>query len=597
MNKILLIAKWEVFRSKARFSFRTLVLFALLSVLMLLFFFKTLGSETKVSGEIYAAALIGDDKILQNAIAYDGRFKIIATNEDAAFSLLQRGKLDLVIVSRGRATAIYSSKRDRAAGALNALDQSVKRYKLEMIWYVAQEDISSAFPLWVQTHYLRREQEFQYTTLGARRVESANIPKEIEGLMPQPFDEVAQERRLAEIREGMFKGEKISALVGKSIVTLPSLMSPPLPLHSTLLTFLFALPLYLFSQLYSSSMMEERVNKRAELLLASPLKRREIILGKTLLHFVLALLAILIISLALKKTLDLVIVFLLVPVLLFFLALSFFAAMISRSFKENSFIVIFLSVAFFGYLFFPSMFANIHVASSISPITFVIKRLEGEAVTFGEYTFATLPLYMSSTVIFFFCTFLFREESLFSQASMQERFCDIVEEYWKAFGRSSFSVFLLSIFFVPIVYLAQLMFLVLLFQVPYPISVAGMLLLSALTEEVMKISGIAALSARYSLRPIKLVFYAVLSGTGFFLGEKVLAFLTLAQITNSLFGAAMFMKTYLFAALGLHVAFALVSSIGLIWSKGKANIRFFAFLLLAAALHAAYNASLLGWLR
>lgn len=595
MNKILLITKWEVLRSKAKFSFRALLLFVLLSVLMLLFFFMMLSSESKVSGEIYAIALIGDDKILQKAVEYDGRFKLVTGREEDVFSLLMGGRLDLVIVSKGRLTTIYSSKRDRAAGAANALEQAVRRHKLEMIWYVAEEDISSAFPLWVQTHYLKREQEFQYTTLGAQRVESAKIP-EIEMLMPEPFDEAEQERRMAEIKEGMLRGEKISALVGKSIVTLPSLMSPPLPLHSTLLAFLFALPLYLFSQLYSSSMMEERINKRAELLLASPLRQRDIILGKTLLHFVLALLAILLISLSLEKALDLVIVFLLVPVLLFFLAVSFFAAMISRSFKENSFIVIFLSVAFFGYLFFPSMFVNIHVASSISPITFVVKRLEGEAVTFGEYMFAALPLYMSSAVIFFFGSFLFREESLFSQASIPEKFCDIVEEYWKKFGKSSSAVFLLSIFLVPIVYLAQLMFLVLLFQVPYPISVAAMLLLSALTEEALKIFGIAALSARYAMSSGRIIFYAVLSGTGFFLGEKVLAFVTLAQITNSLFGAAMFMKTYLLAALGMHVIYAVVSSIGLIWSRGRVDVRFFTFLLLAAALHAAYNASLLRWL-
>lgn len=149
---------------------------------------------------------------------------------------------------------------------------------------------------------------------------------------------------------------------------------------------------------------------------------------------------------------------------------------------------------------------------------------------------------------------------------------------------------------MPLVYLAQLMFLVLLFQVPYPVSVAAMLVLSALTEEALKIFGIAALSARYLLGSKKLVFYAMLSGVGFFQGEKVLAFLTLAQITNSLFGAAMFMKTYLLAALGLHVTYALISSMGLIWSKGRVNAKFFAFLLLAAALHAAYNAFLLGWL-
>jgi hypothetical protein len=69
----------------------------------------------------------------------------------------------------------------------------------------------------------------------------------------------------------------------------------------------------------------------------------------------------------------------LVPVILFFLANALAIGMVSRSFKELSFISIFFSTVATSYLFFPSIFANVHVIAMISPLTLIIFTLQGTA--------------------------------------------------------------------------------------------------------------------------------------------------------------------------------------------------------------------------
>ena len=67
----------------------------------------------------------------------------------------------------------------------------------------------------------------------------------------------------------------------------------------------------------------------------------------------------------------------LVPVIFFFLANALLIGMVARSFKELSFISIFFSTVATCYLFFPSIFANVHVISLISPLTLIVLTVQG----------------------------------------------------------------------------------------------------------------------------------------------------------------------------------------------------------------------------
>ncbi len=584
MEKIFIIAKWELRSSKLKFDKKN-VIFLFLLCLSLCFALKTINlkDESVVKG-IYDIQAI-DAPIIKEALILDGRFNILEGKEPI-FPLLQEGKLDLIVVSHKDLVVIYRSKSKKSEGALDALEQAVNRYKLGILWKISDNEITKAFPLWVETHYLRRVENFQYYNLNSlskkheKNVEKSKSTSTSEAIdsipKPMPLDEGEARQVIRHFESGEEKN-----IAPKDYILPPTLLSPPIPFYFTIITFIFALPLYLFSQFYSQSVMDDKVNKKVELLLASPINAKELVLGKAAVYFTLTIITEVIISLAILKTLDLLVIAALIPIILIFMAISFVSSVISRSFKENSFIIVFFSVALLAYFYFPAMFYNIHAVSKISPITLAVRRIVGESIKINEYVFATLPLYLCSALIFYFGMIAFKEEHLFNQRGLVEKTLNILGEFLKK-GREELRLFLVGLGVVPIAYLLELMYLALLFQIPLPYNIYAMLLLSALTEESLKLLGVMALSKR-----IKLV-YPALSALGFFIGERVMKVITLAQITNSLFGLVMF-KEYFLPSLALHVLCTLLASLPILF-KDK---RFLPLsLILASALHATYNYAL-----
>jgi ABC-type Na+ efflux pump permease subunit len=339
--------------------------------------------------------------------------------------------------------------------------------------------------------------------------------------------------------------------------------------------------------------MDERTNKKGELILAAPLSSREIVIGKTLPYVLVTLLIQAVITMYIMgipadirtAQSSLLILAAILPVVLLFFALSFFGAILSRSFKELTFTSVFLSVIISGYLFFPAMFTNIHAISSISPITLIVRLIEGETLQISTYLFSTLPFYFVAFSAFLFGTYIYREEDLFTQKAVSEKITDCLEIFLlNPYG----SVFLLSIIFIPFVYMTQLMLIVMLFNLPAPHSVIVMIALSAMAEELVKSAGIYTIFKRkLQLVTMRNAFrLAVLSGTGFFVGEKAVAVLTLAPIASSAFGAVMTMGTLLLIPLLLHISTAASSSI-VMYRFGIR--RYLLSVILATVVHSAYN--------
>lgn len=599
----MLIAKWELLRSKPKFTRKitsfSLILFALVFALFAL----TINSNENPSSGIYSMGLIGEDGILEASLELDGRFKIYRIDEEDTNRLLENGYLDVVIFTEDQ--RILSTKRSRSSGCLDALGQALKLFKTNAIWIVPEDQVNFAFPLWVQSHFIKRELEFQYFSgpSGAEDerdrqefapdTETYRKIRELSGNQPRSLGSPEVNDWLRRIRSGELDLTGITQ--EEASLTLPSIFSPPIPFKSTLITFVFAFPIYLFSQFYSSSIMEERINRRAEMLLTSPIRTGEIIMGKTLLHFSMALLTVVLLGAFATGEINYFIILIIIPIIFFFLALSFIAAVLSRSYKENSFIIIFVSVVFFAYLFFPAMFVNIHAASSISPISLIVNILEGEEVLISDYIFTTFPLFIMSLIIFIFGTLMFREEIIFSQGTIMQKILLGINIFIDKSGSKYLGILLLTILFVPVAYLLELLYIVLLFQVPAPFSIYAMLLLSAFTEEYIKILGLAAIASRMRPTFSQFVPFAFISGLGFFIGEKLLALVTLSQISQSVYGTIIFLGSsalipiVLVRALALHSILTLIASFGLVFSRGKMNFLFYLFIIIAASLHSYYN--------
>ena len=167
------------------------------------------------------------------------------------------------------------------------------------------------------------------------------------------------------------------------------------------------------------SIMNERVERKGEILLSTPVRASSIIIGKGLPYFIGMVAICLGLTLYLKAPIEIMLP--LIPVIFFFLANALLIGMLSRSLKELSFISIFFSTVATSYLFFPSIFANVHVISLISPLTLIVLSIQGTAWTITDYLYSTSLFWLTGGVLFYIAAKNFKEERIFSEKPLLTR--------------------------------------------------------------------------------------------------------------------------------------------------------------------------------
>ena len=590
------IAKWEFLRSKLKFDARSMIMLIVSLILVIAASYAASQTGMSMNQKIYFAAV--SQPGVQPIIETDQRFDYELVDRFTASRYYEYGA-DVSVIGNN----VYLADTRKAAAAGDALENTFKTYR--EIVLSSYNDVNNSHPVWVTVHDLERPQNFQLA--GAEETveniaESTNGTAGMENI-PGMSDSDAGSGKSGSLKAGSsdISPEEIAALDAmegktffeKQTISTPSNFSPPIPFTAILYAFLFIFPIYFISQFYSTSLMDERTNRKGELVLIAPLRGRDVVIGKTLPYILVTMLiqtAITFYIIGIPSSIEdlkaaLLILAAILPVVLLFFALSFYSAILSRSFKELTFASVFLSVVISGYLFFPAMFANIHAISSISPITLVVRLIEGETVLKNTYLFSTLPFYFVAISVYAFGTFIFREEDLFTQKTIVSKIIDCFDVFLShRYG----SVFFLSIIFIPFVYMIQLMLIVMLFNLPVPYSILAMILLSAMAEEIVKSIGIYTLFKRKiaDINFKNAIKYSILSGSGFFVGEKAVAVLTLSPIASSAFGSVMTMGALLLIPLFLHITTVLISSL-VMYKKGPAS--YIIAVVLATLFHSAYN--------
>ncbi|WP_440990300.1 PrsW family intramembrane metalloprotease [Haloarchaeobius baliensis] len=306
----------------------------------------------------------------------------------------------------------------------------------------------------------------------------------------------------------------------------PSSISPPFPFSSLVLAFLFIVPMNFVIQAYGSTIINERINRRGELLLVAPVSRRDIIAGKTLPYF-LGLVAVTV-GIAWAIGGGVASVGAVIPIALLFLSSTFVGGMFARSFKELTFVTIAVSVFLTSYVFVPAIFTDVTPIALISPLTVVVMDLQGQSVSLGEFAFATVPFLLTSLVLFTLGAGTYREEDMFSQRAVHQKALDAIATR----VRSVRSVFLVTMLLLPFVFLAELLAIALVFILPRSISVPALFLTVAVIEEIAKSIHVYAgfEYARFERSKKAAVVLGVASGVGFFLAEKLTLLVQLVQL-------------------------------------------------------------------
>jgi ABC-type Na+ efflux pump permease subunit len=582
------IAVWEMKRSATSMGRNVLPLAAGLLLLLVLVTGFTAQSGVHMQDGMYRIGI--DDPDLYRLVAPDARFS--ADQGDAAMLWENRYAYDVVILDR----EVYAADTGKGRAALRALQRDYDAY---VSWVATgQPDLFAAYPLWIDLQYVKSEIDF-LTTQSGQRVGAASgssyppVPSgPVEAVTPPPSTVPLSQEDLRQSLEETAASHPLSRytgiLSGSSGMEFktPSQLSPPLPFDSIILIFVFIFPLYFTSQFFMMSIMNERVGRAGEILLSTPVRPAAIVIGKALPY--LAMMILISCAIILFSGAPLLILLPLIPVILFFMANALIISMAARSFKELSFVSISFSALATSYLFFPTVFANVHVVSIVSPLTLVVLQLQGEGFTAVQYLYSTALFFLTSIILFYIGIVNFREERLFSEGKLLSRLADFISG-GIAGSRPYASLFLLAIFSVPFVFMVQMMALVLLFNLPMPLSLVLLIVSAAFIEEFAKSIGLyGIIRERPGFLTVKNLFAgAFIIGLGFLVGEKVLLFATLAQITDSVFGNALFLSLQvLWMPLLLHVAGVLIVGFFLKFGGRRA---LWPGLAVASIVHGTYN--------
>ncbi len=635
--KILRIARWELTKNAGGVDRRTLGVVAVAVVLLVAVAPVVAFSGVGLDDELYRVG-ISEESEFAPVVAEDNTFAVV---DDATVQDLESGQIDLYLAD----TAVHRSDSEKGAAAYEEFRDSVATYNEQQLRQ--EPNHSAAFPVEVIVAF--EEQTGSAVIVGAPDGEEP-LPEqdqddaddgqpadeqqepsgdeEDEGQpaadedtdtdealteetdedlpadeaddgdpeAPEPSD--GQELEEEDEQTGPL-AEFLGPLSEDGLTGSPADITPPFPFQSLVLAFLFVIPLNFVIQAYGSTILSERINRRGELLLVTPVSRTDIIAGKTLPYFVgaMALQAVLAVGAVWLLRGELggfISVLALTPLVLLFLGSTFLGAMFARSFKELTFVTVTITVSLTSYAFIPAIFSDIDPIALISPLTLVVRDLQNETIALSEFLFSAGPPTLVALVFFTLGAGLYREEDMFDQRSMSGKICDSLVGPIT----SKWHVGLVTVMLIPFVLVTQLVAVATFFALG-ELAIVLLFVVVAVTEELAKTFHIYAAYEhnRFERTAKSAVVLGTISGAAFFLIEIAILVFQLIGFTELEIGEALLLFSgvitgptevvLLLPPLALHVATAVIGAFGAFRSKRT----YIVAVSLAMLVHLVYNLS------
>lgn len=592
------IARWEVSNAVGSLDRRAAIAFLVVGLLLGGLAPALLTMNPSPGAGIYQVG-VDPGSPYAEPIEQDPRLSAVSLDEHTGST----GDLDVVI--QGETVHVSETNAGRAAAA--ALQEAIVTYNDRMM--AAESDRAAAFPVAVTLRYAPQD---AIGSIAAGDTESGETTDQTgedgQGTVTDPdstgsdatgespsgddgtasgSDDGTTVEPADEFDE--FDGETGSGLFGGSQTGTPSSITPPFPLRSLLLAFVFVLPFNLIIQAYGGSILGERINRRGEPLLVSPATRTDIVLGKTLPYLATGIGITAGIAIAVGG--GILTIAAMTPLAALFLAATFVAGMLVRSYKELTFVTVTISVGLTAYAFVPAVFTEVHPIAAISPLSVVVKDLQGTAVSAGGFVLATAPVTLAALVLFVLGTGMYREEDMFTRKPLPAKVVDAIA----APLETKWDVGLWTALYVPFVFVAELFAVAVLFVFPTAVSIPVLLVVLATVEEIAK-SGhvLAAFERGHFTRSLRNgATLGVVSGIGFFLAEKVMAITQLVGLPSLEIGRAAFATSIpgvspvvlLLAPLVLHTTTAAIAAVG----ASRSRRGYALALSIAIGFHVAYN--------
>jgi ABC-type Na+ efflux pump permease subunit len=539
MNQILVIAWREVTRLRKRFGGGASPIAVILLMAVLGLSAYALRNTVSLGSGLYRVGVSGDVPTI-----HDSRFSVVAVDPVEGKSLLERQVIDVLIID----SRVIERDDDKSQFAVRALKQYMEKQELTRVGASFAE--KAAFPLRVGINYL--------------------VPNQAPG--------------------GDAGGGAAAPVAKPEEIIIPSLTPPPAPFTQVLVALIYILPITFISIFFTSSFMDEKVNRRLTILLSAPVTPFQIILGKMLPYAIFALVTTALIAMLTKGNVPLALA-IFAPTTLFIFAIYLMVPLFYRTFKDTTFIAMLVTTLTTAYLVFPAMFTNVNDLAYISPLTLAVKMYRNEPFGWREYLFPSLPMSAIFGFAMFAGTRMLNEEFLMGYKPITRKIADAIY-LTIAHIKPYLSIPLWSLLVIPGVYMTQVVLLAFATNLPLGTILGAMLIAAAFVEEVVKSVGIVVLAERHVVSSFRdIIGLSFLSGLGFLVGEKLLLLLSIsmvsqASISSALFGAGLFLLVPLVA----HFVFTAIVTLLAI----KTKMPYMLALTIGTVAHFIYNWYLMG---
>jgi hypothetical protein len=599
LPRFLVVAKYELAQYRGSVVDEAVVLLVLLAGFLMLVTPEVGEASLPSSHKIYRVGCLegsvfeGIESYSLEFIPYKSRYEMISAsslNEVDAFATRSRGRI-----------VVFGSGTVKSDAVLSHLNNLLSELNTNLVYdYVNMDESLSGVLLPLRLRIVEEEIDYSSAINGSmeakrRRVlgdlrfigdEEAEVesPAASETGYLLPASESSGEAQSMQYPPGV--GESPAGAGEPPAVTSPTDLLLPVdltvefPFKTLYKNMTLISPLILVSILLALSLARERVDRNIENLFESPLSRADILLGKSFPYMACLTILCVLYGLQVSVSFDAVKVALVFTVLsATMLSFSLFSVLVSRSYRELTFIGSFSLFGFFFFIVLPNVFSGVNVLAFISPLDAVTSIENGASIPSSELALSLLPYCFLSLFFVSFTGLCFNAEVMFSSMG----FSNLLSLFYKTLSRLlsrgfiyvSVSVALL----VPFIFIVESILAYMVLPLGRLTPFASLILLAAV-EELVKITP-------FYYRRMNAVFYGAVAGSSFFLMEKLFNLYLIVKVYTYLGGPYVFFFRNLAPTLAVHIlATTVFASI-----VGRTNSRlwFTAGLTLSVLIHFTYN--------
>jgi ABC-type Na+ efflux pump permease subunit len=603
MRNMLIIAGREVMRLRTRFGGKMVAAVVILLAAAAIVSFFVYQQGMILARDFYIVGVSPSAPEIK-----DQRFHIIKAGPQDGGIMLNNRKVDIYVTG----TAIFSRNDDRSQFAVDAIKTYLEKRELARLG--VEYPLDQAFPLRVEVNYLKAPAGSVASTASLADIvgQASQLSKQSgkpsgppvqditdsgatssaaggKPAVPSKSDEEVS-RQLAGLKRDQLTPEFKAEFASNKQVIIPSLMEPPIPLAQVLLAFAYILPIFFISIFFTSGFIEEKLGRKINVLLSAPVTPLQVIIGKMLPYIGYSVLVVVLITLVLRGNILMALA-IFMPLILFIFAIYLGVALQYRSYRDQTFFSLVAVTGITGYLVFPAMFVGINDLSYVSPLTLAVQMYRNVPITPYQYMLSAVPMLMVFVLAITVGTRVFNEEYLLSFRPLHIK---IREAIFFAMDKKhmAISAAIFSLLFIPVVFMLELGVITVSINLPRALALGVCIFICVIIEEAAKSLTVAVTIERKLVKKwTQVLWLAVISAVFFFIGEKLLLFMSLKVVSESVFTTAVFAGNLLWLPLLVHV----ICTVTVCLLTYKGSIRSYPLAVLAGSIiHGIYNLSLLG---